>query len=106
MTPLRDEHGVFGRARNEVHRRLTDEACHEGVGRVGINLIGGANLLDRPFVHDDDAVGEGHGLYLVMGDVTVVTLSCRCKCMICTCIEARSLASRFDRGSSIRKTCG
>ena len=33
------------------------------------DLLGRADLLDEAILHDDDAVAQGHGLGLVMGDV-------------------------------------
>ena len=33
------------------------------------DLLGGAGLLDDAVLHDDDAVAQGHGLHLVVGDV-------------------------------------
>src|SRR4029077_4725711 len=42
---------------------------HEGVGGVVVDLIGGADLLDRALVEHGDAVTEAHRLDLVVGDV-------------------------------------
>ena len=41
----------------------------EGVDRLVVYLFRGADLLDDAVLHDDDAVGHGEGLFLVVGDV-------------------------------------
>ena len=56
-------------AGEEVHLRAADEAGDELVVGVLVELEGGAELADVAGVEDDDAVGEGHGLDLVVGDV-------------------------------------
>ena len=53
----------------EVHLGHTDKARHEEIGRVVEELLGGADLLDEAVLHDDDAVAQGHGLGLVVGNV-------------------------------------
>ena len=53
----------------EVHLRRADEARHEQVGRVVEHFLRRADLLDEAVLHDDDAVAQGHGLGLVMGDI-------------------------------------
>ena len=70
-----DSHGVFAvtvlhqlRVK-EVHLGRADKAGHEQIGRVVKDLLGRADLLDEAILHDDDAVAQGHGLGLVMGDV-------------------------------------
>ena len=60
------EPAIFGHALNQIHRRAADKACDKGIGGVGIDLIRGADLLDRALVHDDDPVGQCHRLDLVM----------------------------------------
>ena len=45
-----------------------DEAHHEVVGGVLVELAGPADLLDLAVVHDHDPVGHLHGLLLVVGD--------------------------------------
>mgnify|MGYP007093017379 FL=1 len=70
-----DSHGVFAVAVlhqlrvKEVHLGRADKAGHEQIGRVVKDLLGRADLLDEAIFHDDDAVAQGHGLGLVMGDV-------------------------------------
>ena len=70
-----DSHGVFAVAVlhqlrvKEVHLGRADKAGHEQIGRVVKDLLGRADLLDEAILHDDDAVAQGHGLGLVMGDV-------------------------------------
>ena len=56
-------------ARHEVHRWARQEACNEGVRRVGINLKRRTLLDESTILHDEDAVAHGHGLDLVMGNV-------------------------------------
>ena len=46
-----------------------DELGDEEIGRMEVDLGGGADLLQHAIVHDDDAVGERHGLDLVVRDV-------------------------------------
>ncbi|MCY1507478.1 hypothetical protein D9M68_417550 [compost metagenome] len=61
--------GRLALALNEVHGRRPDEGCHEGVGRTFVDFLRGADLVDAPVVQDDDAVAQGQGLDLVVGDV-------------------------------------
>ena len=53
----------------KIHRRRPDEAGHEQVARLGVDLAGRTDLLHHALVHDDDAIGHGHGLDLVVGHV-------------------------------------
>ena len=53
-------------ALGDVHHRAADELRHEQVGRIGVDLLRAADLLQHAFVHDDDAVGERHRLDLVV----------------------------------------
>ena len=48
---------------------LAQEVRHEGVGRAVVDLRRGGDLLDAALVDQDDPVGHGHGLRLVVGDV-------------------------------------
>jgi hypothetical protein len=52
----------------EAHRRRADEGGHEAVGGAGVDLHRRADLLDLAVAHHHDAVGQGHGLDLVVGD--------------------------------------
>src|SRR5215472_18905487 len=56
-------------ALDEVHRRRADEAGDKEIGRPVIEVERGAHLLHIALLHDHDAVGHGHGLELVMGDI-------------------------------------
>jgi hypothetical protein len=47
----------------------TDEAGDEFVGRIVVEIERAADLFDPPIAHDDDAVGHGHGLDLIVGHV-------------------------------------
>ena len=51
----------------EVH--LAHEVCHELIHRALVDVLRGAYLLDNAPVDDDDPVGHGHGLGLVVGYV-------------------------------------
>ena len=62
--PLPDEHCV-----KKVHDGRADKARDKEVCRVVEDLLGRADLLDVAVLHDDDAVAQGHGLGLVMGDI-------------------------------------
>ena len=48
---------------------LADEVCDEGVDRLVVDVHRSADLLDAALVEDDDGIGKGQGLFLVMGDV-------------------------------------
>ena len=48
---------------------VADEVAHELGGGVVVDLVGGADLLDDALVEHGDAVGQGQGLLLVVGDV-------------------------------------
>ena len=62
--------GVFGEtAADEIHGRRADETRDEARARVIVERAGRADLLDKPVAHDDDAIGEGHRLDLVVRDV-------------------------------------
>ena len=52
-----------------VHRRRAKKARNKGVGGVQEQFHRGADLFDAAVVHDDDLVGQRHGLDLVVGDV-------------------------------------
>ena len=53
----------------QVHRRTADKSRHERVDRTLIELLRGADLLERPLIHDGDARGHSHGLHLIVGDI-------------------------------------
>ncbi|EON32400.1 phenol hydroxylase [Gordonia terrae C-6] len=53
----------------EVHRGRTDEARHEHVGRIVVELLGCADLLHVAAAQDHHAIAEGHRLGLVVGHV-------------------------------------
>ena len=48
---------------------VADKVCHESVLRLIVDVLGGSDLLHLAAVHDDDGVGHGQGLFLVVGDV-------------------------------------
>ena len=56
-------------ALQEIHRRRADEAGDEEVARLVVEIERRADLLHLAVAHDDDLVGHGHGLDLVVGDV-------------------------------------
>ena len=53
----------------QVHRRAADKARHKAGGRFLVDFHGGTNLLGNAFVHHHHALGEGHGLNLIVGNV-------------------------------------
>ena len=53
----------------EVHDGHADEAGNKEIGGVVEDFLRRADLLDVAVLHDDDAVAQGHGLGLVVGDV-------------------------------------
>ncbi len=55
--------------REQVHRRGADEARDENVGRQLVEVGRRSVLLDPPGVQQHHAIGHGHRLDLVMGDV-------------------------------------
>ena len=54
---------------DDVHRRRPDELRDEQVARMVVQVERRADLLDAPIVHDDDAVGHGHRLDLIVRHV-------------------------------------
>ena len=48
---------------------LADEVGDEGVDGLVVDVHRGADLLDAALVEDDDGVGQGQGLLLVMRDI-------------------------------------
>ena len=56
-------------ARQEVHRRRPDEARHEQVLRVLVQVGRRVDLLDEPRAHDRHPVTEGHRLGLIVRHV-------------------------------------
>ncbi len=63
-----------------------------------------AELLDVPALHDRDAVGQGHRPPPGRGDVDDRVLEALVQLLDLTRISARNWASRFESGSSNRKT--
>ncbi len=57
------------RRRQKVHRRRTDEARDERIGRVVVQLERTSGLLDAAVTHHDDLVAHRHRLDLVVRDV-------------------------------------
>ena len=53
----------------EVHRGRADEAGDEHAGRAVVDVHRRADLLGDAGIHDDQPVGQGHRLDLVVGDV-------------------------------------
>ena len=67
-----DAHGFAfagtGRGFQQVHGRGADEAGDKGGRRAVVHLFGRAELLHHTTVHHDHALGQCHGLDLVVGD--------------------------------------
>ena len=55
--------------RNEVHSRRADESCDEDGGRLAVDHVGRADLLDTAVAHHDDPIGKRHRLHLIVRDV-------------------------------------
>ena len=55
--------------REDVHAGIADEACHEQVGRAGVQVRGRGHLLQAAGAQHRHARSERHGLDLVMGDI-------------------------------------
>ena len=56
-------------ALKQIHRRRTDEFCDKEIGRTIVDFERSADLLDMAVAQDDDLVGDGHSLDLVMRDI-------------------------------------
>jgi hypothetical protein len=67
---ITDPYTVSGDRRGEqVHRRRTDEAGDEGIGRAIVEFVGSGELLQLAEPQDGHPVAHRHGFHLVMGDV-------------------------------------
>ena len=51
---------------SDIHHRAADELRDEEVGGVLVDVGRRADLLQHALVHDGDAVGERHGLHLIV----------------------------------------
>ncbi|VTR66225.1 hypothetical protein DESC_460120 [Desulfosarcina cetonica] len=56
----------LGGALDEIHR--ADEIGHKGGSRLVVDLVGGAVLGQTALLDDQNAVGHGQGLFLIVGD--------------------------------------
>jgi hypothetical protein len=83
-----------------------DEAGNEQIGRAVIEVERAADLFDAAAIHDDEPVGQRHGLDLVVRDVDEVAPRRWCSGLISARMATRSLASRLESGSSNRNTFG
>ncbi|MCY1241441.1 hypothetical protein D9M72_543410 [compost metagenome] len=54
---------------DEIHAGRADEGGDEEIGGRLVKRDRVGCLLDTPLVHNDDAIGHGHGFHLVVGDV-------------------------------------
>ncbi len=78
-----------------------------GAGRIVVECHRRSDLLDSSAVQNDDLVGHGHRLDLVVGDVDHRRAELGVELGRVRCASAtRSDASRLDSGSSNRKTLG
>ncbi len=68
VLPRPASHPRSGAQPPAIGRGLGDEAGDEVRGRVAEHFLRGAGLLQAALVDDDDPVGEGEGLPLVVGD--------------------------------------
>ena len=91
-------------ASTQVHRGAPDEAADEEVDGPVVELLRRRDLLQLALAHDRDAVAHRHRLDLVVRDVdrrdAELATGCR---LISARVCTRSLASRFESGSSMRK---
>ena len=76
-----------------------------------VEIVRGINLHNVAELHHADAVAHGHRFRLIVGDVDggrrfARFFNCLCRSEMRIRIEARSLASRLESGSSNRKTSG
>ena len=60
---------LFHNAVEEIHGRGTDEARHEQIGRMIIQLNGRFHLLDHSVFHDHDPGSQSHGFCLVVSHI-------------------------------------
>ena len=51
------------------HVRPADEGCDEDVCRALVYVLGRSDVLNDALIHHGDAVGDGHGLLLIVRDV-------------------------------------
>ena len=90
----------------EVHGRGADEAGDEEVGGMVVEVHGGGHLLDGAVVHHGDALAEGEGLGLVVGDVEHGGAEAGVEAGDFGAHWRRVWASRLERGSSSRSRVG
>ena len=62
------QHTCFYPALEHVDGRGAQEFGNEEVLGIVVDLLGFANLVHHTGLHDHDAVGNAHGLFLVVGD--------------------------------------
>ena len=53
----------------QIHWRVSDETGDEDRARALVEFVGRRVGLELALLHDGDAVGHGHGLYLIVGHV-------------------------------------
>ncbi|KPW58902.1 Uncharacterized protein ALO80_05922 [Pseudomonas caricapapayae] len=69
--PVREHQNVVVQTmhRQQVHGRGANEASDENARGLIVDVSGRADLFDMAFVEDHHALGEGHGLGLIVGNV-------------------------------------
>gem|GEM_PF-6908628 len=66
LTAIQVQSAGVQRCGQHVHRGRADKLRHKGVGRRVIDLGWRPDLLYVPILHDDNAIGHGHRLDLIM----------------------------------------
>ena len=95
---------VDHRGGDDVHRRRADELGHEQVDRVLVELDRCAALHDPSVAHHRRPVAHRHRLDLIVRDIERRDRTSWWRAMISNRVSVRSLASRFDIGSSIKSS--
>ena len=83
-----------------------EEAGDETVGRTIVQLDRRSDLLNACRVEHRDAIGDRVGLFLIVGDVDGGDAEPAAAAAAPSASRTRSLASRFDSGSSSSSTFG
>src|SRR5277367_5624805 len=60
---------LYQTAGQQIHHRRADESGDKAGPRIVVNLVWRADLVNPPGIHDDDSIGQGHRLDLVVGHI-------------------------------------
>src|SRR3989339_775360 len=61
--------GLFKVSVEKIHGGTADKAGHELIDRPIVDYKGGVALLNKPIEHNDNAIAQGHGFDLVVGNI-------------------------------------